>query len=82
MIVFLLIGPEMEEKERKEYAVTTDDLEDLRKKGNSLQEIGKERARRAFDAERRASAVGQGSSSDLEKPPVGEHIEATTGIHV
>lgn len=82
MIVFLFIGPEMEEQERKEYAVTTDDLEDLRKQGHSLQEIGKQRARRAYDAERRMSEAGKESSSDLEKPLAGDHIEATTGIHI
>jgi len=82
MIVFLFIGPEMTEHERREYAVTTDDLEDLRKQGKSLQEIGKERARAAFEGERRLSAVAKGSMSDLEKPPVGQHIEATTGVHI
>jgi len=79
MIVFLFIGPEMTEQERREYAETTDDLEGLRKQGVSLAEIGRERARRAYEAGHGTSVEGKDSGSDIEKPPIGEHIEAATG---
>jgi len=79
MIVFLFIGPEMTEQERKEYAASANDLEGLRKQGTSLHEIGKERARRTYEAEHGLIEERQGSDgSDVEKPPA-EHIEAARG---
>ena len=82
MVVFLFIGPEMTEHERREYAATADDLEGLRKQGISLQEIAKERARRAYEAEHGMTGESRDSDeSTVEKPPV-EHIEATTGMKV
>lgn len=58
MIVFLFIGPEMMEKERKEYAVSVDELEELRKQGISLQEIAKERAGPLWKIEHQIAADG------------------------
>lgn len=80
MIIFLFIGPEMTEKERKEYAASADDLEGLRKQGISLQEIARERARRAYEAEH--SLIGEredSDGSDVEKAPA-KHFEGTTSV--
>ena len=82
MIVFLFIGPEMTEHERKEYAATADDLEGLRKQGTSLIEIGKQRARRAYEAENDLTEERKGSSGSEDGKPPAEHIEATAGLKV
>lgn len=60
MIIFLFIGPEMTEKERKEYAASADDLEGSRKQGTSLQEIGRERARAIWEAKQEGLTNGDG----------------------
>lgn len=44
-LVFLLLGPEMSEDERAEYASSANELERLRKSGVSLADIGAERAK-------------------------------------
>lgn len=59
MFVFLFIGPEMSEDERREYAASADDLEELRKNGRSLKAIAKERVEKAWaDQEPSTGHVG------------------------
>lgn len=84
MIIFLFIGPEMSEEERKEYAATADDLEGLRKQGVSLQEIARERARRAWEAEHGIDEssddmIEKTDSHDGSEKAQKQHIEAAAG---
>jgi len=63
MLLFLLLGPEMQQEEREEMAKEAKEFEDLRRQGVSLTEIGQQRAK-----------AGKGLS-DLEKSNIVEHRE-------
>jgi len=47
LLVFLFLGPEMSEDERREYGRVSDEIEEMRKQGVSLTEIGVQRAKAA-----------------------------------
>jgi MFS transporter, SHS family, lactate transporter len=68
-IFFLFLGPEMSEEERAEYAASADDLENLRKQGVSLKDIGIQRAKTNQEGEDSQDTSGQ------EKPVDIEHVE-------
>jgi len=65
-IVFLLLGPEMSEAERAEYAASADDLEALRKQGMSLRDIGVQRAKMNQKTDEPSDATAQEKVVDIE----------------
>lgn len=68
-LVFLLLGPEMSQEERAEYAAEADHIEKMRKEGINLTEIGANKAKLA--------ALGDDSLRPVhsEKPTDVEHLE-------
>ncbi|KIW67868.1 hypothetical protein, variant [Phialophora macrospora] len=66
--LFLFLGPEMSESERAEYAAQANELENLRKAGHRLTDIGIERVK--------TRQAGQ----DQEMPP--SSIDKTAGEHL
>lgn len=75
-IIFLLLGPEMSEKERAAYAKEAHELERLRKDGVSLNDIAVERVRSRQMASPRAEGREVVERSPAEKMDPGEHLES------
>ncbi|KAI0517292.1 carboxylic acid transporter [Xylaria bambusicola] len=69
MLVFLLLGPEMSQEERDEYAAEAHHIERMRKEGVNLSEIGANKAK--------MTVLGDESSRPItsEKPIDVEHVE-------
>jgi SHS family lactate transporter-like MFS transporter len=65
--LFLFLGPEMSESERAEYAAQANELENLRKAGHRLTDIGIERVK--------TRQAGQEMVPDPIDKTVGEHLE-------
>jgi len=74
LLLFLFLGPEMSESERAEYGAAADEIEQLRKQGVSLSDIGVQKAKAAAEAEQ---SGGGNDGYTREKPVDIEHVEAS-----
>lgn len=67
ILFFTFLGPEMTQEERNEEAAATQEFEDLRAQGVSLQEIGANRARMEGKSEKMELADEVEQLEDMEK---------------
>jgi MFS transporter, SHS family, lactate transporter len=67
-IIFLFFGPEMSEEERAEYAASANELEQMRKEGVSLADIGIARAKTNMTNNTAGTATGEkvGEAEQIE----------------
>jgi MFS transporter, SHS family, lactate transporter len=75
-LFFLFFGPEMSQEERNEHEDSASFLEQMRKEGVSLAEIGAQRIK-THDTDGR---VIVDSTHDLEKSRSGEHVEDSNEV--